>query len=150
MRKSTINRITKETEISCSVNLDGTGKANISTSISFLDHMLEILSHHSLIDIDLKAKGDVHVDLHHTVEDSGYALAQSISSALGEKKGIKRYGFFYIPMDESLSRCVLDFCGRPELIWNVELGLKKIGEMETELFYEFFDLYFIIYFYIQY
>jgi len=138
MRKSTINRITKETEISCSVNLDGTGKANISTSIGFLDHMLEILSHHSLIDIDLKAKGDVHVDLHHTVEDSGYALAQSISSALGEKKGIKRYGFFYIPMDESLSRCVLDFCGRPELIWNVELGLKKIGEMETELFYEFF------------
>mgnify|MGYP000206288799 CR=1 FL=1 len=93
---------------------------------------------HSLIDIDMVVKGDTHVDLHHTVEDAGYALAQSIIIALGNKEGIRRYGFFYIPMDECLSRCVLDFSGRPELVWNVKLGLKKIGEMDTELFQEFF------------
>ena len=138
MRKSTINRNTKETEISCSVNLDGTGKSKIASGIGFLDHMFEILSHHSLVDIELNVKGDVFVDLHHSVEDAGYTFAQSIVKALGDKKGINRYGFFYIPMDECLSRCVIDFSGRPELIWNVELGLKKIGEMETELFYEFF------------
>ena len=100
--------------------------------------MLNIFSHHSLIDLNLSAKGDTYVDLHHTVEDVGYVLAQAIIKALGEKKGIKRYGFFYIPMDESLSRCVIDFSGRPELVWKVDLGLKKIGEMETELFQEFF------------
>ena len=138
MRNSNINRNTKETQISCSVNLDGTGDSKISTKIGFLDHMLEILSYHSLVDINLVVNGDTHVDLHHTVEDTGYALAQAITIALGEKKGIKRYGFFYIPMDECLSRCVLDFSGRPELVWNVKLGLKKIGEMDTELFHEFF------------
>jgi imidazoleglycerol-phosphate dehydratase len=138
MRKEKIDRNTKETQISCSVNLDGTGSSNISTNIGFLDHMLEILSHHSLIDIDMIVRGDTNVDLHHSVEDSGYSLAQAITKALGEKKGIKRYGFFYIPMDECLSRCVLDFSGRPELVWNVKLGLKKIGEMDTELFPEFF------------
>ena len=138
MRKANIIRNTKETEISCSVNLDGLGVSNISTGIGFMDHMLEILSHHSLIDIDLNVKGDVHVDLHHSVEDTGYALSQSILSALGKKLGIRRYGFFYVPMDECLSRCVLDFSGRPELVWKVELGLKKIGEMDTELFQEFF------------
>ena len=138
MRKATINRNTKETEISCGVNLEGSGKPNISTGIGFFDHMLEILCHHSLIDIDLIVKGDTHVDLHHTVEDTGYALSQSILQALGNKKGIKRYGFFYIPMDECLSRCILDFSGRPELVWNVRHGLKKIGEMDTELFHEFF------------
>ena len=100
--------------------------------------MLEIFSHHSLIDLEITVKGDTHVDLHHSVEDSGYALAQSITEALGTKKGIRRYGFFYVPMDECLSRCVVDLSGRPELIWNVELGLKKIGEMDTELFQEFF------------
>tara|TARA_B100000700_G_scaffold154783_1_gene171921 strand:- start:36 stop:623 length:588 start_codon:yes stop_codon:yes gene_type:complete len=138
MRKGNINRKTKETEIICSVNLDGTGKSKISTSIGFFDHMLEILSHHSLIDINLNVCGDTHVDLHHTVEDAGYALAGSIVKALGSKEGIRRYGFFYVPMDECLSRCVIDFSGRPELFWKVELGLKKIGEMETELFHEFF------------
>ena len=138
MRKGVVNRNTTETKISCTVNLDGLGKPNISTGIGFFDHMLEILCHHSLIDIDLVVKGDTHVDLHHTVEDAGYALSQSISQALGYKKGITRYGFFYIPMDECLSRCVLDFSGRPELIWKVELGLEKIGEMDTELFHEFF------------
>jgi len=138
MRKSNIIRNTTETEISCSVNLDGKGLSKISTGIGFLDHMLEILSHHSLIDINLIIKGDIHVDLHHTVEDAGYVLAQSIAEALGTKKGIRRYGFFYVPMDECLSRCVLDFSGRPELVWKVKLGLKKIGEIDTELFHEFF------------
>ena len=98
MRKGNINRKTKETNISCSVNLDGTGQSKISTGIGFFDHMLELMSHHSLIDIDLKVKGDTHVDLHHTIEDSGYVIAQSILKALGKKQGIKRYGFFYVPM----------------------------------------------------
>ena len=138
MRKSNINRNTKETEISCNVNLDGKGQSKITTGIGFLDHMFEILSHHSLIDINLITKGDIHVDLHHSVEDSGYAFAQSVVEALGDKKGIKRYGFFYVPMDECLSRCVIDFSGRPELVCKVDLGLKKIGEMDTELFHEFF------------
>ena len=138
MRKSKINRKTNETEIFCSVNLDGTGKSEISTNIGFFDHMFEILSHHSLVDIELKVTGDIHVDLHHSVEDAGYVFAQSIIKALGEKRGIKRYGFYYIPMDECLFRCVIDFSGRPELVWNVNLGLKKIGEMDTELFHEFF------------
>ena len=138
MRKSTINRNTKETQIVCGVNLDGKGKSKISTGVGFLDHMMELVSHHSLIDIDLRVSGDVHVDLHHTVEDTGYAFAKSLMDALGDKKGIKRYGFFYVPMDECLSRCVLDFSGRPEFLWKVELGLKKIGEMDTELFHEFF------------
>ena len=138
MRKSETNRKTKETEIICSVNLEGIGNAKINTGIGFFDHMLEILSHHSLIDISLKAIGDKHVDLHHTVEDTGYALAQAIINALKDKKGIRRYGFFYVPMDDCLSRCVIDFSGRPELIWNVQLGIKRIGEMDTELFQEFF------------
>ena len=138
MRIAEIKRKTKETEISCKLDLDGKGVNKLNTGIGFLDHMLNIFSHHSLIDLDLLAKGDVHVDLHHTVEDVGYVLAQAITKALGDKKGIRRYGFFYIPMDESLSRCVLDFSGRPELVWKVDLGLKKIGEMETELFHEFF------------
>ena len=138
MRKANINRNTKETQISCAINLDGTGKSTISTGIGFFDHMLEIFSHHSLLDIDLIVSGDTHVDLHHTVEDAGYAIAQSIIEALGSKKGIKRYGFFYIPMDECLSRCAIDFSGRPELVWKVKLGLEKIGEMDTELFNEFF------------
>ena len=138
MRKASVIRNTKETKISCSVKLDGTGKYNITTGIGFFDHMLGILSHHSLIDLDLTVKGDIHVDLHHTVEDTGYVLAQSILESLGNKKGIKRYGFFYVPMDECLSRCVIDFSGRPELVWKADLGLKKIGEMDTELFQEFF------------
>ena len=138
MRKAEIKRNTKETRIACTVNLDGKGQSEISTGIGFFDHMLEIVSHHSLIDIKLKAQGDTHVDLHHTVEDVGYAIVNAIAKALGDKKGIRRYGFFYIPMDESLSRCVLDFSGRPELVWKVKLGIKKIGEMDTELFHEFF------------
>ena len=138
MRKSNIVRKTKETEITCALNLDGVGASKIKTGIGFLDHMLEIFSHHSLVDLDLTVKGDVHVDLHHSVEDTGYAISQCITKALGEKRGIKRYGFFYVPMDECLTRCVIDFSGRPELVWRVDLGLKKIGEMDTELFHEFF------------
>ena len=138
MRKGIVERNTRETKISCSIDLDGSGKANISTGIGFFDHMLELFVHHSLIDMNLKTVGDVKVDLHHSVEDTAYAIAQSTIKALGEKKGINRYGFFYVPMDECLSRCVIDFSGRPELVWKVNLGLEKIGEMDTELFIEFF------------
>ena len=138
MRNAKVNRKTKETDISCEINIDGTGQNEISTGIGFFDHMLEIFSRHSLIDLRLKADGDIHVDFHHTVEDAAYVLAEAINQAIGEKKGINRYGFFYIPMDESLSRTVIDFSGRPEFVWKVNLGLKKIGEMDTELFHEFF------------
>lgn len=138
MRNAKVNRKTKETDISCEINIDGSGQNEISTGIGFFNHMLEIFSHHSLIDLRLKADGDTHVDFHHTVEDTAYVLAEAITHAIGEKKGINRYGFFYIPMDESLSRTVIDFSGRPEFVWKVNLGLKKIGEMDTELFHEFF------------
>ena len=138
MRKSKVIRKTKETEIYCELNIDGSGINKINTGIGFFDHMLEIFSHHSLIDLSVSVKGDTHVDYHHTVEDTGYAIAQAITESLSDKKGINRYGFFYIPMDDSLSRCVIDFAGRPELVWDVNLSLKKIGEMDTELFYEFF------------
>ena len=138
MRKGKVERNTKETKISCEVNLDGAGQSNISTQIGFFDHMLELLSHHSLIDINLKCEGDTNVDFHHSVEDTAYAIALAINKALDDKMGINRYGFSYVPMDECLSRCVIDLSGRPELVWNVNLGLKKIGEMDTELFHEFF------------
>ena len=138
MRKNSIERNTKETQISCSINLDGLGQTKISTGIGFFDHMLEIFAHHSLLDLELEVKGDTHVDLHHTVEDTAYVIAQGIIESLGNKKGINRFGFFYIPMDECLSRCVIDFSGRPELVWKVNLGLEKLGEMDTELFHEFF------------
>ena len=138
MRNAKVKRKTKETDISCEINIDGTGQNEISTGIGFFDHMLEIFSHHSLIDLKLKAEGDIHVDFHHTVEDAAYVLAEAINKAIGEKRGISRYGFFYITMDESLSRTVIDFSGRPEFVWKVNLGLKKIGEMDTELFHEFF------------
>ena len=138
MRKSEVKRNTKETEIVCSVNLDGVGNTNVNTGIGFFDHMLEIFSTHSLVDLTLSAKGDTEVDLHHTVEDCGYVLGESIVKALGNKRGINRYGYFYVPMDECLSRCVIDFSGRSELVWDVKLSLKKLGEMDTELFHEFF------------
>ena len=138
MRKGIVERNTKETKILCKINLDGTGKSNISTGIGFFDHMLELFVHHSLIDMELKTEGDTNVDLHHSVEDTAYAIALATLKALDDKKGIKRYGFFYVPMDECLSRCVIDFSGRPEFVWKVNLGLKKIGEMDTELFTEFF------------
>ena len=138
MRKASINRDTKETSIKVDVNLDGTGKASIKTGIGFLDHMMEQIAKHSLIDIDLKAKGDLHIDLHHTTEDSGIALGEALKKALGEKKGIKRYASATIPMDETLSRVSLDLSNRPYLVWNVKLAVEKLGEMDTELFKEWF------------
>ena len=138
MRKASVERNTKETKIACKINIDGTGVSKINTGIGFFNHMLEIFSHHSLIDVELSVDGDTHVDFHHTVEDTAYSLSDAINKAIGDKKGINRYGFFYITMDESLSRTVIDFSGRPELVWKVELGLEKIGEMDTELFKEFF------------
>ena len=134
MRKASIERNTKETKISCTINLDGSGKANISTGIGFFDHMLELFVHHSLVDMDLKTVGDTNVDLHHSVEDTAYAIALSTTKALADKKGINRYGFFYIPMDDCLSRCVIDFSGRPELVWKVDLGLKKLEKWILNFF----------------
>ena len=139
MRKALINRDTKETSIKVDINLDGTGKASIKTGIGFLDHMMEQIAKHSLIDIDLKAKGDLHIDLHHTTEDSGIAFGEALKKALGEKKGIKRYASATIPMDETLSRVSLDLSNRPYLVWNVKLAVEKLGEMDTELFKEWFQ-----------
>ena len=138
MRKASINRNTKETSIKIDVNLDGTGKSSIKTGIGFLDHMMEQIAKHSLIDIDLKAKGDLHIDLHHTTEDSGIAFGEALKKALGDKKGIKRYASATIPMDETLSRVSLDLSNRPYLVWNVKLAVEKLGEMDTELFKEWF------------
>ena len=139
MRIAKVNRKTKETSIEAEVNLDGKGVYNIDTGIGFLNHMLEQLSKHSLVDINLKAKGDLHIDLHHTTEDSGIVIGEAIAKALGDKKGIKRYAHAYIPMDETLSRVSLDISGRPYLVWNVKLKVEKLGEMDTELFKEWFQ-----------
>ncbi len=139
MRIAKVNRKTKETSIEVEINLDGTGIYKIDTGIGFLNHMLEQLSKHSLVDINLKAKGDLHIDLHHTTEDSGIVIGEAIAKALGDKKGIKRYAHAYIPMDETLSRVSLDISNRPYLIWNVKLKVEKLGEMDTELFKEWFQ-----------
>jgi len=138
MRIAKVNRKTKETSIEAEVNLDGKGIYKIETGIGFLNHMLEQLSKHSLVDINLKAKGDLHIDLHHTTEDSGIVIGEAIAKALGDKKGIKRYAHAYIPMDETLSRVSLDISNRPYLVWNVKLKVEKLGEMDTELFKEWF------------
>lgn len=139
MRTASIERKTKETNISVEVNIDGTGQYDIKTGIGFLDHMLEQLSKHSLIDLKIKAVGDLHIDLHHTTEDSGIAIGKAILQALSDKKGIKRYAHALIPMDETLSRVSLDVSGRPYLVWNVKLKVEKLGEMDTELFKEWFQ-----------
>ena len=139
MRIAKVNRKTKETSIEAEINLDGTGIYKIDTGIGFLNHMLEQLSKHSLVDINLKAKGDLHIDLHHTTEDSGIVIGEAIAKALGDKKGIKRYAHAYIPMDETLSRVSLDISNRSYLIWNVKLKVEKLGEMDTELFKEWFQ-----------
>ena len=139
MRTASIERKTKETSISVEVNLDSTGKYEIQTGIGFLDHMLEQISKHSLIDLKVKAKGDLHIDLHHTTEDTGIAIGEAIAKALGDKKGIKRYAHALIPMDETLSRVALDVSNRPYLVWNVKLKVEKLGEMDTELFKEWFQ-----------
>jgi imidazoleglycerol-phosphate dehydratase len=139
MRIAKVNRKTKETSIEAEVNLDGKGIYKIDTGIGFLNHMLEQLSKHSLVDINLKAKGDLHIDLHHTTVDSGIVIGEAIAKALGDKKGIKRYAHAYIPMDETLSRISLDISNRPYLVWNVKLKVEKLGEMDTELFKEWFQ-----------
>ena len=139
MRKAKEERNTKETKIKTSINLDGKGVSNIDTGIGFLDHMLEQISRHSLIDIDLKAKGDLHIDYHHTTEDTGYVLGSAISKALDNRLGINRFGNALIPMDETLSRVVIDLSGRPYLVWKVAFTQKKLGEMDTELFKEWFQ-----------
>ena len=139
MRKAAIERKTKETEISAEVTLDGKGQYDIETGIGFLDHMLEQLSRHSLIDIRLSAKGDLHIDQHHTAEDCGIALGQAVAKALGDKRGITRYASVYLPMDEALTRVALDISGRPYLVWNVSFPTAKVGEMDTELFREWFQ-----------
>ncbi|MBN8532228.1 MAG: imidazoleglycerol-phosphate dehydratase HisB [Alphaproteobacteria bacterium] len=139
MRSAKVSRSTKETRIEAEINLDGTGKYEVSTGIGFLDHMLEQLSRHSLMDIRLKAEGDLHIDFHHTTEDTGLALGEAFSKALGERKGISRYGHAYIPMDETLTRVALDLSNRPYLIWKVQFTKPKLGEMDTELFKEWFQ-----------
>ena len=139
MRKAKEERNTKETKIKTSINLDGKGVSNIDTGIGFLDHMLEQISRHSLIDIDLKAKGDLHIDYHHTTEDTGYVLGSAISKALDNRLGINRFGNALIPMDETLSRVVIDLSGRPYLVWKVAFTQKKLGEIDTELFKEWFQ-----------
>tara|TARA_Y100001935_G_scaffold241494_1_gene230989 strand:- start:46 stop:633 length:588 start_codon:yes stop_codon:yes gene_type:complete len=139
MRKYSVNRKTKETTIEVKVNLDGIGKSDIKTGIGFLDHMLDQISKHSLIDISIKAKGDLHVDLHHTTEDSALALGEALNKALGERKGIKRFGQALSAMDETLSRVVVDCSNRPYLVWKVNFTISQLGEMETELFKEWFQ-----------
>jgi imidazoleglycerol-phosphate dehydratase len=138
-RRASVTRKTKETVISASVDLDGTGAYEIATGVGFLDHMIEQLARHSLIDITLKAEGDLHIDQHHTTEDAGIVLGQAVAKALGDKKGIARYGFAYLPMDETLTRVALDVSGRPFVMWRVAFTRSKIGEMDTELFREWFQ-----------
>jgi imidazoleglycerol-phosphate dehydratase len=139
MRSATLSRKTKETDITVSVDLDGTGKADIATKIGFFDHMLEQVARHSLIDISVKAEGDLHIDQHHTVEDVGIVLGTAFRQALGDLKGITRYAAVHLPMDEALTRCALDISGRPYLVWQVTFTRGKIGDFDTELFREFFQ-----------
>jgi imidazoleglycerol-phosphate dehydratase len=139
VRVATVERNTKETQITGRVDLDGTGIAEVSTGIGFLDHMLEQLAKHSLIDISLRAVGDLHIDFHHTTEDTGYVVGEAVSRALGSRAGIARYGNAMIPMDETLTRVSLDASNRPYLIWKVVFTRPKLGEMDTELFKEWFQ-----------
>ncbi|GHD39804.1 imidazoleglycerol-phosphate dehydratase [Thalassobaculum fulvum] len=137
-RTATVERNTAETRISGTVDLDGTGVYDVKTGIGFLDHMLEQLSRHSLIDLTLRAEGDLHIDFHHTTEDSGYVVGAAVAKALGERKGITRYGACLLPMDEALTRVAIDLSGRPFLSWDVPMPTQKLGDMDTELFKEWF------------
>ena len=139
MRQATYSRKTKETEIDVAVNIDGAGVYDVQTGIGFLDHMLEQLSRHSLMDLTLRAKGDLHIDFHHTTEDTGIAIGHAVSEALGDRRGITRYASAMIPMDETLSRVSIDVSDRPYLIWRVEFSKPKLGDMDTELFKEWFQ-----------
>ncbi|HQX85131.1 MAG TPA: imidazoleglycerol-phosphate dehydratase HisB [Aestuariivirga sp.] len=139
MRKASLDRKTTETQIAVSINLDGTGAYDVKSGVGFLDHMLELLARHSLIDIKVRAKGDTHIDFHHTTEDTGIALGQAFAKALGDRKGIRRYADCFLPMDEALTRAAIDVSGRPFLIWKVEFARPKIGEFDTELVREWFQ-----------
>jgi imidazoleglycerol-phosphate dehydratase len=138
-RQANIERSTKETKIKASVDLDGSGASDVATGIGFLDHMLQQLARHSLIDIELRAKGDLHIDYHHTTEDCGIVLGQAVAKALGDKQGITRYASAYLAMDEALTRVAIDVSGRPHLVWRVVFTRAKIGEMDTELIREWFQ-----------
>jgi len=138
MRKASVERNTSETKIKVSVDLDGTGEYDVKTGIGFLDHMLEQLSRHGLFDIQVAADGDLHIDFHHTTEDTGIALGQAFTQAMGERRGITRYGTAYAPMDETLTRVSLDASNRPHLVWKVDFARDKVGNMDTELFKEWF------------
>lgn len=137
-RSVTVNRKTKETDISMTLNLDGTGKAEVSTGIGFFDHMLEGFTKHGFFDLKCNIKGDLHVDGHHTVEDAGIVLGQAIKEAIGDKKGMKRYGYFILPMDDALALCAIDLCGRPYFNFECQFTADKVGELDTELVREFF------------
>lgn len=139
MRTGIIERKTNETNISVEVDLDGAGRYDVNTGIGFLDHMLEQLSRHSLIDLKVEANGDLHIDAHHTTEDSGIAIGQAVTKALGDRKGINRYGHAYVPMDETLTRVAIDLSNRPYLVWKVKFTQDRLGEMDTELFKEWFQ-----------
>lgn len=139
VRTATVKRDTLETQIEVSVNLDGAGKAHFDTGVAFLEHMLDQIARHGMIDLDIKAKGDLHIDAHHTVEDIGITLGQAFAKAVGDKRGIRRYGHAYCPLDEALSRVVIDFSGRPGLEYHVKFTRASIGGFDTELFYEFFQ-----------
>ena len=138
-RCASVKRDTLETQISVSINLDGTGKAQFNTGVPFLDHMLDQIARHGLMDLEIEAKGDLHIDAHHTVEDIGITLGQAFKQALGDKKGIRRYGHAYVPLDEALSRVVLDCSGRPGIEYHIEFPTEKIGNFDNELFHEFFQ-----------
>jgi imidazoleglycerol-phosphate dehydratase len=138
-RKATISRDTLETQITVSINLDGTGESRFDTGVPFLDHMMDQIARHGLIDIDVTAKGDLHIDAHHTVEDIGITLGQAFNAAVGDKKGIVRYGHAYVPLDEALSRVVIDFSGRPGLEWHVPFTRGSVGGFDVDLFIEFFQ-----------
>ncbi len=138
-RKASVERKTRETRIHAAIDLDGSGTYQVATGIGFLDHMLEQLSRHSLIDIALKAEGDLHIDFHHTTEDTGYAIGEAVAKALGDRRGIARWGDALIPMDETLTRVALDMSARPKMVWKVNFSRPKLGQMDTELFKEWFQ-----------
>ena len=139
MRKAEVTRKTNETQITVAVNLDGTGRARLATGVPFLDHMLDQVARHGLVDLEVKAAGDLHIDAHHTVEDIGITLGQAMAKALGDKKGIRRYGHAYVPLDEALSRVVVDFSGRPGLEYHVQFSRALVGDFDVDLMHEFFQ-----------
>jgi len=139
MRTASITRNTLETQITVTVNLDGTGKSNLATGVPFLDHMLDQIARHGMIDLEVAAKGDLHIDAHHTVEDIGITLGQAVAKAIGDRKGIRRFGHAYVPLDEALSRVVIDFSGRPGLEFHVDFARAMVGEFDVDLVHEFFQ-----------